>query len=72
MTIGAEDDVPSPCVRLCTLDPATDACVGCLRTRGEIKAWRGLEPAAKRALLVELEGRRSRRSGALPGVTRRA
>jgi len=71
MTIAAEDDVPSPCVRLCTLDPATDTCVGCLRTRAEIKAWRGLEPAEKRALLAELDGRRSRRSGALSFVTPR-
>lgn len=68
-----EDHVPSPCVRTCTLDPATDVCLGCLRTLDEIKAWGSLSPDAKRALLAELKGRRGRHSGAPPGtVTRRA
>jgi len=51
-----ETDVPSPCVRLCTLDD-DGVCLGCRRTVDEIKAWRRLEPAAKRALLKEIEGR---------------
>lgn len=51
-----EDHVPSPCTRVCTLDDAR-VCIGCKRTVDEIKAWRGLTPDAKRALLRDLEGR---------------
>lgn len=54
-----DDHVPSPCVRLCTVDETTLMCVGCLRTVEEIKAWRGLSPDGKRALLTVLDGRRS-------------
>lgn len=59
-----DDHVPSPCVRLCTVDEDARVCVGCLRTVEEIKAWRGLSPEGKRALLAVLDGRRA--SGARP------
>ena len=52
-------DVPSPCIDVCKMDPESDLCEGCLRTRAEIKAWRTLDTEAKRALLAELEKRRA-------------
>lgn len=51
--------VPSPCVRLCTLDD-DDLCVGCYRSLDEIKRWGALDGAARRAVLAEAERRRSR------------
>lgn len=51
-----ENDVPSPCTRVCTLDD-DNVCIGCKRTVDEIKAWRGLSPDAKRALLRKIETR---------------
>lgn len=50
---------PSPCVDVCKMDPKTDSCVGCLRTRAEIKAWKFLDDDAKWALLAELKARKA-------------
>jgi len=52
-----DTDVESPCVNVCKLDEQR-RCIGCLRTVDEIKAWKGMSPQAKRALLQELEGRK--------------
>ncbi|MBP2311741.1 DUF1289 domain-containing protein [Azospirillum soli] len=60
MSADAETDaVPSPCVSVCKLTENRSHCLGCLRTLAEIKAWKGMEPADKRALLAELEVRRA-------------
>ena len=42
--------VPSPCIRLCTLDD-DDICVGCYRSMEEICAWGSASNAEKRAIL---------------------
>ncbi|AWK85919.1 DUF1289 domain-containing protein [Azospirillum thermophilum] len=57
-----DDHVPSPCVRLCTLDD-DDVCVGCYRTLDEIKAWGGLDSEGRRAVLAATERRRPARRG---------
>jgi uncharacterized protein len=36
------EPVGSPCTDVCKLDLQTGFCLGCLRTREEIKAWRTL------------------------------
>lgn len=59
MTVGPEASVPSPCVSVCKLTPDRSHCTGCLRTLAEIRAWKTLPDGDKRALLVELEGRRA-------------
>jgi predicted Fe-S protein YdhL (DUF1289 family) len=51
-------DVPSPCTNVCTIDPVTGLCVGCLRTLDEIARWGGLDVEAKRAVWAELGIRR--------------
>lgn len=61
------DDIPSPCISVCKMDPgliAADAqtqgglCIGCLRTIDEIIAWGGASAAAKRVILAAIERRR--------------
>ncbi len=42
--------VPSPCVSICRMDPATGLCAGCLRTIDEIAAWSVLDDAQRRAV----------------------
>lgn len=60
MSVDAESDaVPSPCVSVCKLTADRSHCLGCLRTLAEIKAWKGMEEADKRALLAELDVRRA-------------
>jgi uncharacterized protein len=44
----AGDDVPSPCVSICRMNPQTDLCEGCLRTLDEIAAWGRMDDASKR------------------------
>jgi len=51
--------VPSPCINVCRLD-AADVCVGCLRTRAEIAAWRALSDAQKQAVLERVRAARRR------------
>ncbi|MBN3816563.1 DUF1289 domain-containing protein, partial [Paraburkholderia sp. Se-20369] len=49
-----ESTVASPCTGVCKIDPRTEWCAGCLRTRDEIKGWRASDDDAKRAVLARL------------------
>ncbi len=55
--IPIEDFVASPCVSVCTVDPETKMCVGCLRTLREIGAWRVMTVEEKRAVVRACEER---------------
>ncbi|MEO8079940.1 MAG: DUF1289 domain-containing protein [Caldimonas sp.] len=52
--------VPSPCVDVCTIDPESGWCRGCLRTLDEIAAWGGLDDPGRRAIWKRLPERRAR------------
>jgi len=56
---GSADIVPSPCISVCTMDPAGAVCIGCFRTLDEIALWSVLDAAAKRAVLAALPARRA-------------
>jgi predicted Fe-S protein YdhL (DUF1289 family) len=47
----------SPCVRLCSLDPATRFCVGCGRSIEEIGHWLTYSDAERRAIMAALPAR---------------
>jgi len=55
------EEVPSPCVKICVLDTETGYCLGCYRTSDEIEMWG--EPKTtnewKRNNLLEIEKRES-------------
>ena len=55
----AQDPIGSPCTDVCKLDSATGLCLGCFRSREEIKTFRSLDDAAKLALFDELLARRA-------------
>ncbi|MDD2055718.1 DUF1289 domain-containing protein [Pseudomonas putida] len=42
-----------PCISVCKF--ADDICLGCGRSKREIKAWKKLDKADKRAVLAEAE-----------------
>jgi uncharacterized protein len=45
---GLFDDVPSPCISVCRMDPHTELCEGCFRNLDEIAAWARMEDSEKR------------------------
>jgi predicted Fe-S protein YdhL (DUF1289 family) len=53
-------DRHSPCVGVCTLDPAMGWCLGCGRTGDEIASWIGLDDAGRLAIWNELPARLDR------------
>ena len=55
-------DVPSPCNRICILDPATQVCIGCFRTLDEIARWSGMDEDEKARVVADLPARRERLS----------
>ncbi|WP_394562018.1 DUF1289 domain-containing protein [Aquipseudomonas alcaligenes] len=45
----------SPCIKVCEFD--ADICVGCGRSKREIKAWKKLDKAERFVLLAEADMR---------------
>jgi len=50
-------DIATPCIKICVIDPETDLCIGCARTRLEIGAWIGLGDAGRESVMAELPER---------------
>jgi len=51
------EEVASPCINVCRMNPDTGLCEGCLRTLAEIAAWSAMSPDEKRAVLAQLPSR---------------
>jgi uncharacterized protein len=47
---GQCDEVPSPCVSICRMDPVSELCEGCFRTLDEIALWGRMEEEGKREI----------------------
>jgi predicted Fe-S protein YdhL (DUF1289 family) len=60
MTEALPDEVPSPCINVCRMNPDTGLCEGCLRTLDEIAAWSAMANVEKRLVLAKLPARRNR------------
>lgn len=54
---GMFDEVPSPCVSVCRMDPVSELCEGCLRNLDEIAAWGRMEDGQKREVWREIADR---------------
>ncbi|HSQ05727.1 MAG TPA: DUF1289 domain-containing protein [Burkholderiales bacterium] len=55
-------DVPSPCVKVCEIDPGSGYCRGCYRTITEIAGWPQFSARQKRKVwqLIERRARHGR------------
>jgi len=51
-------DIETPCVNVCTVDPATRRCLGCERTLDEIATWGTMKPDERRLVMAELPARK--------------
>ena len=70
--VWRRNEIESPCVKVCILQPETRICLGCFRTGDEIAAWSRLSPEARSTIMAELPerakklpGRRGGRAGRL-------
>lgn len=54
-----QQPVPSPCIGVCKMEPATGWCGGCFRTIDEIASWSRLTDADKLALWQHIEARQT-------------
>lgn len=50
-------DVPSPCISVCRMDPASDLCLGCYRTLREVAEWSTADDDAKRRIWAAIAQR---------------
>ncbi len=53
-----ERTIPSPCIKVCVLDPESGLCRGCLRTAEEIGGWRDAGAAERLRILERIRRRR--------------
>jgi len=53
----AVEVIESPCVLVCSIDTDTGWCLGCGRTRDEIRRWTTIDTAARRAVMAVLPER---------------
>lgn len=51
--------VPSPCIAVCAMNPASDFCDGCQRTIDEIAAWSTMDNTEKRQVWARIGQRRA-------------
>ncbi|WP_206002965.1 DUF1289 domain-containing protein [Paraburkholderia polaris] len=52
--------VPSPCIDICKIDGNTGLCIGCLRTRDEIRGWKNMPDDLRVQLIDELSLRKAK------------
>ncbi|MGB0902736.1 DUF1289 domain-containing protein [Halocynthiibacter sp.] len=58
---GAEvwnrDEIESPCVNICVIQPKTRLCTGCGRSIDEIRDWSAMETSERRDIMAALPER---------------
>jgi predicted Fe-S protein YdhL (DUF1289 family) len=54
------EEVASPCINVCRMNPETALCEGCYRTLDEIAGWSGMSAEERRVVLARLPARRPR------------
>ena len=59
---GVGDDVPSPCLSVCRMQPDTELCEGCFRTLDEVAAWGRMGDDDKRTVWALIEKRIEKRT----------
>jgi predicted Fe-S protein YdhL (DUF1289 family) len=60
MEINTSRAVMTPCVGICTLDPETDLCKGCWRSREEVASWATARDDLRRFILANARRRREK------------
>ena len=58
--VWKRQEIESPCVKLCTIHPEAQLCIGCLRSIDEIMGWSKLSGTERRDIMAVLPDRRGR------------
>ena len=56
---GIGNEVPSPCISVCVIDPGLGYCSGCYRTLDEIADWINLDSTERRQVWDALSSRKA-------------
>ena len=59
-----DDDIESPCNRICVIEQDSRLCRGCYRTLTEISGWAQYSRAEKRTLLATIAQRKTESNAA--------
>ena len=51
------DEIDSPCIDICTIDPKSGECIGCGRTLDEINNWTNFDNLKKKQILENLNAK---------------
>jgi predicted Fe-S protein YdhL (DUF1289 family) len=57
------EQLVSPCISICEIDPQSGTCRGCWRSREEIARWPFMTAPEQRLLLEKLHARRAAQTG---------
>lgn len=60
----SNEEVASPCIGVCTVDPSKRLCSGCMRTMDEIGGWLTYSADQKKAVLKKIQQRFSKQDAA--------
>lgn len=60
--------IQTPCIKICTLDPATGLCRGCGRNLDEIAGWSRFSDADRQRIMALLPERMSRLAAAADAI----
>ncbi|WP_341990165.1 DUF1289 domain-containing protein [Azorhizobium sp. AG788] len=52
--------IPSPCIKVCVVDPISSLCIGCGRSLQEIGGWVGFSAQRRDAVMAALPERLAR------------
>jgi hypothetical protein len=66
LALGSANNVPSPCISVCRMEPLSGLCEGCLRTLDEVARWSTMSEAGKRAVWMLIDQRAAARQETLP------
>jgi predicted Fe-S protein YdhL (DUF1289 family) len=59
-------NIPSPCISVCQMNPGTELCVGCWRTLDEIAGWSRASDANKHTIWARIAQRIEQSTGPTP------
>ena len=55
--IWSRDEIESPCIKVCVIEPRSRLCTGCLRSLDEITEWSRMTPETRAEIIAELPSR---------------